>query len=62
MYCALLHEANDLVLHHYGVVNIVVQLNLDFVLQLAILPQEVFVVNWVRKVLVVLSQQIDLAV
>ena len=59
---ALLHEANDLVLHHHGVVHIVVQLYLHLVLKLAVLPQEDLFVDWVGEVVSVLSQEVDFAV
>ena len=59
---AFFHKADDLVLHHHSVINIVVKLNCDLVLELTILAQEVFFVDRVSKVLLVLSQKVDLAI
>jgi len=59
---ALFHEANDLVLDHDGVIDIVIQLDLHLVLELAVLAKELLVVDGVRKVVVVLRQQVNFAV
>lgn len=59
--CAFLHETDDLVLLGDGLLDVVVQLHLDFVLDLAGLVEEVFVFWWVREVLSILSQQVELA-
>lgn len=62
MHGALLHEVNDLILHIDRLIDIVVQLHLQLVLQLSILLQEVFVVDWVGEILVVFSEQVEFAV
>ena len=59
---AFLHERDDLVLHSDGMVDIVIELHLHLILQLSVLLEEVFVIDRVRKVLIVLCQQMDLAV
>ena len=60
--CALFHKVNDLVLDRDGVVHIVVQLHLQLVLELSVLLQEVFVIDGICEVFVVLGQQVHLAV
>ena len=62
MHCSLLHEADDLVLYRDRVVHIVIKLHLHLVLQLSVLLKEVLVLDWIGKVLIVLRQQVDLAV
>ena len=57
-----LHEGDDLILHSECMIDIVVELYLHLVLQLSILLEEVFVIDRVREVLIVLCQQMDLAV
>lgn len=61
MNSALLHEVDSLVLHHHGVVDVVVQLHLQLILELTSLVEELLVFNWLSKVFVVLSQQVELA-
>ena len=61
IYSPLLHKVYDLVLHHDRVVNIVVQLYLHLVFQLARLVQELLVLNWVGEIFVVLGEEVELA-
>ena len=62
VHSAFLHERDDLVLHSDGMVDIVIELNLHLILQLSVLLEEVFVIDWVRKVLVIFREQVDLTV
>ena len=59
---ALFHEVDDLILHSDRMVNIIVKLHLHLVLQLSVFLEEVLIINRVRKVLIILRQQVDLAV
>jgi hypothetical protein len=58
---ALFHEIDSLILHHHGVVHVVVQLHLQLILQLPCLVEELLIFNWLSEVLIVLSQQVELA-
>ena len=62
VYCALLHEVYDLVLHRYRVVYIIVQLNLELVSKLAVLLQNFLIFDWVGEIFVIFSKQTHLAV
>ena len=62
MHCAFLHEADDLVLHHNCVVNVIVELNCDLILELTILAQEVLIIDGVCKIYLVLRQQVNLTI
>lgn len=62
VHSAFLHEVDHLVLHSHRVVHVVVQLHLQLVFQLAVLFKEVFVINGVSEVLIILRQQVNLAV
>lgn len=59
---AFLHELDHLVLHCDCVVNVVIKLDLELVLELAVFLEEVFIVDGIGEVLIVLSQQVHLAV
>jgi hypothetical protein len=59
---AFLHKADDLVLHGDGVVDVVVKLHLELVLQLSVLLQEFLVFDGFSEVMVILSEEVDLAV
>ena len=59
---ALLHELDHLVLHCDCMVNVVVKLDLELVLELSVFLEEVFIVDGIGEVLVILSQQVHLAV
>jgi len=59
---AFLHEVYNLVLDGDGVVDVVVKLHLKLVLQLSVLLQEVLVVDGIREVLVILGEEVHLAV
>lgn len=61
MHSAFLHEIYDFILHHDSVINIVIELDLHFVLELTSLIEELLVFHWLCKVLVVLSEKIELA-
>jgi hypothetical protein len=61
MHSTLLHEVYDFILYHYGMVNVVVELYLNLILELPCLVEELFVLDWLSKVFVVLSQQVELA-
>ena len=56
------HKADDLVLDHDCMIDVVVELNCHLVLQLTILAEEVLVIDRVSKVTLVLRQKVDLAV
>ena len=58
---ALLHEVDSLVLHNNSVVNVVIELNLHFVLQLSCLVQKFFTFDWLCEIKIVLGQQVELA-
>ena len=62
MHGALLHEVNDLILHIDRLIDVVVQLHLQLVLQLSILLQKDFVIDRVREILVIFSQEMEFAV
>ena len=62
MHCSFLHEIDNLVLYNLALVYIVIKLDLEFVLQLSVLLEEVFILNWIGEVLVVLCQQVDFIV
>ena len=62
VHCTLFHEVNDLILYCDCVINIVVQLDLQLILQLSILLQEVLIINGISKVLIILRQQVHLAI
>ena len=62
VHCSFFHELNALVLNSDGVIDVVVKLDLDLVLELAILFEEVFVLDGVCEVLSVLGDQVNLAV
>jgi len=57
---ALLHEVYGLVLYDDCVVNIVVELNLKLILQLPSFVKELLILNWLGKVFVILSKQVEL--
>jgi len=59
---ALLHEVDNLVLDSDGVIDVVLELDLHFVLELARLLEELLVLNGISEVLVVLSEQVHFAV
>jgi hypothetical protein len=61
MHGTLLHKVDDLILDNNCVIHIVVQLHLQFVLQLAGLVQKLFIFNWISKVFVILSEQVHFA-
>lgn len=61
VHSALFHEVNDFILYDDCMVNVVVKLNLHFVLKLSCLVHEVLILNWVSKVFVVLSQEVEFA-
>lgn len=61
MHSALLHEVDCLILHYDCVIDVVIELHLQFVLELPGLVEELLVLNWLRKVLVVLSEEVELA-
>ena len=58
---ALFHEIDNLVLNNDCMVYVVIQLYLHFVLKLALLRQEILLVNWICEIFVVLSEQVELA-
>ena len=58
---ALLHETYHFVLLRDGLFHIVIELNLDFILNLTGLGEEILVLGWERKVLAILRQQVELA-
>lgn len=60
MDCTLLHELNDLILLSDRLFDVVIQLSLDLVLQLTSLGQEIFILNWVGKVLAIFSDEVEL--
>ena len=57
---ALLHEVDDFILNNDRMINVVVELNLHLVLQLACLVHEIFVLSWLCKFFVVLSKEVEL--
>ncbi len=57
---ALLHEVYGLVLYDDCVVDIVVELNLKLILQLPSFVKEFLILNWLGKVFVILSKQVEL--
>lgn len=59
--CTLLHETYDLVLLGYCLLNVVVQLDLNFILDLTGLGEEILVFRGERKVLSILGQEMELA-
>ena len=59
---ALFHKLNALVLHCDRMVHIVIQLDLNLVLQLSVLPHEIWVFVGVGEVMTILSEEADLAV
>ena len=61
MHSTFLHKVDNLVLHHYCVIHVVIELNLHLVLELSLFVQELFVLDWLREVFVVLCEQVELA-
>ena len=61
VHCALLHKTYHFVLLRDGLLHVVIELNLDFVLNLTRLGEEVLVLWWEGEVLAILSQQVELA-
>lgn len=61
VHSTLLHETYHFVLLRDGLFYIVFELNLDFVLNLTGLGEEILVLGWVREVLAILRQQMELA-
>ena len=59
---SFLHEVDDLILDSDGVVHIVVKLDLELVFELTVLFEEIFIIDGVCEVLVILSQKMHLAV
>jgi len=59
MYSTLLHEIDDFILYSNCMINVIVQLNLNFVLELSIFLKELLVID-LSKVLVVFSEQMHL--
>jgi hypothetical protein len=57
---ALLHEVYGLVLYDDCMVNIVVELNLKLILQLPSFVKELLILNWLGKVFIILSKQVEL--
>lgn len=58
---SLFHEIDSFILNHDSMVNVVIELDLEFVLELTLLGEEVFFFNWVSEVLVVFGQEVELA-
>eukprot|EP00349_Pseudokeronopsis_sp_Brazil_P007901 CAMPEP_0202955590 /NCGR_PEP_ID=MMETSP1396-20130829/141_1 /ASSEMBLY_ACC=CAM_ASM_000872 /TAXON_ID= /ORGANISM="Pseudokeronopsis sp., Strain Brazil" /LENGTH=180 /DNA_ID=CAMNT_0049672239 /DNA_START=64 /DNA_END=606 /DNA_ORIENTATION=- len=58
---AFLHEVDDLVLDDDLVVDVVVELHLNFVLELSALVEELLLVWFLHKVLVVLRDEVEIA-
>ena len=56
----LLHEANDLVLMSDGMINVVIELDLHFILELTGLVHELLVFGHGSEILTVLSEQAEL--
>ena len=56
----LLHEIDDLVLDSDCMVDIVIKLNLNFILKLTGFCEEIFIFYWISKVLVIFCQEIEL--
>ena len=62
VYSSLFHEIDDLILHSDRMVDIIVKLHLHLILQLAVFLEEVLIVHRIGKVLIVLRQQVNLAI
>ena len=61
VHSTLLHEIYDLILYHNSVINVVVKLNLQFILKLTCLVQEFLIFNGFCEILVVLSEEVEFA-
>lgn len=62
MHRTLLHEIQNLILHSDRLVHVVLHLQLQLVFQLTVLFQELLVFHWIGEILIILSQQVQLAV
>ena len=62
MYYTFLHEVNDLILDDLAMIDIVVKLDLHLIFHLSILLEELFILYWVSKLLVVFCDQVDLII
>ena len=51
----LLHEVNDFVLHSDGMIDIIIELDLDLILQLTSFVHELFLISVLDKVLIILT-------
>jgi len=61
MHSALLHEVYYFILDHYGMIDVIIELDLQFILQLAGLCEELLVFDGIREVLVVLCEKVEFA-
>ena len=59
---SLLHKVQNLVLHDLAMIDVVVQLHLHLILELATLLEELFVLDWICKLIVVLSDEMHLII
>ncbi len=62
MYYTFLHEVNDLILDDLAMIDIVVKLDLHLIFHLSILFEELLILYWVCKLLVVFCYQVDLII
>lgn len=58
---SFLHEVDDFILNNDGVVNIVIQLNLNLVFHLTLLCKEILFLNWFCEIFVVFCEQVEFA-
>lgn len=61
MHSTFLHEVDNFILDNDGMIYVVIELHLNFVLKLSLLGQEVLLLNRFSEIFVVLSQEVELA-
>ena len=61
VHCSLLHEVDNFILNHDCMIDVIIQLHLHFILKLTILLQEVFIINWICEIFIILGQEVEFA-
>lgn len=59
MHCSFLHEVNNFILDYDCMINVVIKLNLYFVLKLTLLAHEVLFLNWICEVFIIFGKKVE---
>jgi len=59
MHCSFLHEVHNFILNDNCMINVVIELDLHFVLKLTLFAHEVLLLNWICEVFIIFCKKVE---